>query len=186
MHTRKYNQATAAVQQVLAAPFFKFTHENRQEKWRIFEAYNYIMQRAEGIEAENNPHFEKFKLTRFLNETPIYNKDKEGFNISILVVQIMIFLLDRKFEELAEKVDAIKRYARRTYQKNSEYKSQTFINMIILADKCECKFPETLEASKDLYEELKIKKYSHSNSYEGLEIVPYAHLWEVVLHCLKQ
>jgi len=185
MHTRKYNQATATVQQVLAMPSFMFMHDNRQEKWRLFEAYNFIMHKASGVDTNKDPQFNKFKLTKFLNETPIYNKDKEGFNISILVVQIMIFLLDKKFEELAEKVDALKRYVSRTFQKDTEYKSHTFIKMIILADKNNYDFEKTTKATEDLFADLKIKKYTHSNSYEGLEIVPYSHLWEVVLDCIK-
>jgi hypothetical protein len=185
MHTRKYNQATATIQQIIAMPSFRFLSDNRQEKWRLFEAYNFIMQKASGVDTDTNPQFNKFKLTKFLNETPIYNKDKEGFNISILVVQVMTFLLDKKFEELAEKVDALKRYVSRTFQKDTEYKSQIFIKMIILADKNNYDYNKTTSATEDLFADLKIKKYKHSNSYEGLEIVPYAHLWEVVLDCIK-
>jgi len=185
MHTRKYNQATATIQQIIAMPSFRFFSDNRQEKWRLFEAYNFIMQKASGVNTDTNPQFSRFRLTKFLNETPIYNKDKEGFNISILVIQIMIFLLDKKFEELAEKVDALKRYVSRTFQKDTEYKSHIFIKMIILANKNHYNYPKTIKATEELFADLKIKKYTHSNSYEGLEIVPYAHLWEVVLDCIK-
>ena len=58
--------------------------------------------------------------------------------------------------------------------------------MIIQADKCNYDYAETIKATGDLYDELQKKKNSNFNSYEGLEIVPYAHLWEVVLDCIKE
>jgi len=183
MHNKKYTQATSTVQQIIAVPSFKFTQANRQEKWKLFEAYNYIMQRAvHEVDIDQN---KAFNLAKFLNETPIYNKDKGGFNISVLIVQIMIFLLDKRFKELSEKFEALKRYSSRNFQKDTEYKSRIFVKMIIMADKCAYDYDKTSKATSKFYADLKKEPYRHSNSYEGLEIVPYAHLWEVVLDCLK-
>ena len=57
----------------------------------------YVLQKVEKIplaEKRNYP-LSKFKLGRFLNELPSFSKDKRGANIDILIIQILIFLLEK-------------------------------------------------------------------------------------------
>jgi hypothetical protein len=183
MHTRRYEEADATLKLVHSIPHFKMLNRNRQEKWIIFEAYNHIIQLA-FAQAKGEPVRMKFKLSKFLNDIPTYNKDKEGFNTAVLIIQIMLLLLDRKYTSLPDKIEALKRYANRYFKKEAVYKSQTFMKMIIIADKCSYDKRATIAKTASLHQSLKTGIYAHVNTYDGIEIVPYADLWEIVLEQL--
>ncbi len=185
MHTRNYDLAGDTVLQITNASHFKFLNRNRQEKWKIFEAYNYLVHRAR-THGDEYRSGKKFRISSFLNETLIYNKDKEGFNISILIFQIMLLLIEGNYRNLADKTESLKRYANRYFIKDAIYKSQIFIKMILIADKCIYDKTSTRQKTFKYFEKLKNAAYTHVSSYDGLEIVPYADLWEIVLERLNE
>ena len=184
MHSRNYSQAGETVLEITTAPHFKFLNRNRQEKWKIFEAYNYLVHKfldGSGKELDEK----KFRISSFLNETLIFNKDKEGFNTSILIFQVMLLLLDGNYGKLVDKIEALKRYANRYFIKDAIYKSQLFIKMLLIADKCSYDRTLTYQKTDKYFDKLKSSGYAHVNSYDGLEIVPYADLWEIALGRMK-
>lgn len=186
MHSNKYKEAGDTVEAVITNPKFKYQIPNRQEKWKIFEAYFYLMVKAGKVNQEDFIKKEKkFRLNRFLNEIPIYSKDKKGYNISILVVQVMYLLLDRNYEALSDKIDALRRYVQRHLVEDDKYKSNIFLRMVIEADKQSYRLKQTQANTVALYERLKDSQFSYVASLDGLEIAPFAELWEVALSCLK-
>ncbi len=185
MHTRNYTEAGETVFQITNATHFKFLNRNRQEKWKIFEAYNYLVHIALEIAGDEKPE-KKIRLSSFLNETLIYNKDKEGFNISILIFQVMLLLIEGNYRKLADKMESLKRYANRYFIKDAIYKSQIFIKMLLITDKCTYNREITSQKTAKYFEKLKTDKYTHASSYDGLEIVPYSYLWEIVLENLTK
>jgi len=186
MHSRNYGEAEKTLNLITSISHFKLLNRNRQEQWKIFEAYCHIINRAgfPGVAGDYTKQ-NRFRLSKFLNDIPIYNKDKEGFNTSILIVQIMTLLLDQKFLKLPDKVEALKRYANRYFKKETVYKSHTFMKMIIIADKCSYDKALTLEKTRDMESELNTEGYTHVSSYDGLEIVPYIDLWKIVISSLQ-
>jgi len=184
MHNRNYAQGGKTVLEITTAPHFIFLNRNRQEKWKLFEAYNYMVNKALDVNVKKLDE-KKFRISNFLNETLIFNKDKEGFNTSILIFQAILLLLEGNFGKLVDKTEALKRYANRYFIKDAIYKSQIFIKMLLIADKCS--YERTLTSQKTIkyFEKLKTSVYSHVNSYDGLEIVPYADLWEIALDRMK-
>jgi len=185
MHTKNYGQAAKTVLQITTATHFKFLNRNRQEKWKIFEAYNYLVHTALDNHDDELEEI-RFRLSSFLNETLIYNKDKEGFNTSILIFQAMLLLLEGNFRKLVDKIEALKRYGNRYFIKDAIYKSQVFIKMLLIADKCSYDRTLTYQKTAKYYDKLKSSGYAHVNSYDGLEIVPYADLWEIALEQMKE
>jgi hypothetical protein len=65
------------------------------ELWKIRQSIYILFIEAEIINSPNENILRPFKIGKFLNEVPIFSKEKRGMNISILVVQIL-FMLVRK------------------------------------------------------------------------------------------
>ena len=63
MHTKNYKQASATIQMITSIPHFKQLSRNRQEKWKLFEAYNYIVQTAMPNDAATTAAKTKFRLS---------------------------------------------------------------------------------------------------------------------------
>lgn len=59
---------------------------------------------------ESGRKLRPFSLTRFLNDVSKFSKDKGELNISILIVQFLFLLVDRKYSKLIDRLDAIKQY----------------------------------------------------------------------------
>ena len=67
-----------------------------QEIWTIYEAYiHYLVNIGKNKTSANDGRFTKFRLYCFLNDTPIFSKDKRGMNVAILSIQIL-FLIQEK------------------------------------------------------------------------------------------
>jgi hypothetical protein len=186
MHAGQYEEAGRTVEAVITNPKFKYQIPNRVEKWKIFEAFFYLMVKAGKVTDETFLKNEKkFRLSRFLNETPIYSKDKKGYNISILVLQVMYMLLDKNYDALSDKIDALRRYVQRHLVEDEKYKSNIFLKMIIEADKQGYRSKPAQATTEALYKRLKDSQFSYVDTLDGLEIVPFTELWEIAMSCLR-
>jgi len=77
MHNSQFGKAATIFDQVLRHPCFESYPPPYKEKWRIFEAY---LEYAEPI---SSPSRGRFNISKFLNEVPVFSKDKEGYNLTI-------------------------------------------------------------------------------------------------------
>ncbi len=117
------------------------------EFWNIIQGYLYFLIHRGQVEPYDN---ERFYLGKFLNEMPIYSRDKAGHNISILIVQILIRMQKEKYGYIIDHVESLREYARR-YTRNPETKrANIFINMIVKMNNA--KFHRS-------HTELKLKNY---------------------------
>ena len=142
-----------------------------EEQWKIIEAYANLMDIDTG---------RPFRVSRFLNEVPIYSKDKRGNNISIIILQILFHLKLKEKGKIIDKMEALKMYAYRYLRRDDTFRSNCFIHMLICLPKAHF-HPIALERHA--------KKYSDRlGSYQGgeVEIIPYEKLWELVLVLLRK
>ena len=65
MHTRNYSKENMTVLEITTAPHFKFLNRNRQEKWKIFEAYNYLAHKTLEVRDKDLDE-KKFRVSSFL------------------------------------------------------------------------------------------------------------------------
>ena len=90
------NEALKAVQ-----PYIDNLPGNFQEQWKILQAYIALFSS------------EKFKIGKFLNEVPIFEKDKAGGNAAIIIVQLLHYLKKDHTSSYIEYSDALARYTSR-------------------------------------------------------------------------
>src|SRR5688572_11755358 len=82
LHTKNYQKALEVYEQVIKHPSFKNHSPQSKEKWKIFESFLiYAL-------PETDKLTRRFNIPKFLNEVPLYSKDKAGYNLSIIVAQI--------------------------------------------------------------------------------------------------
>jgi len=186
-HTSNYEQVTNTIDLVTNNDYFKHLMINRLEKWRIFEAYHNVLFKTGLTKGINHKRkHSKFILSKFLNETPIYAKDKSGYNVSILIVQILHLFIDRNYSAITDKIDALKRYSYHYLDPDKNGRAYTFIKLIIEAERAGFKLYKTQQKVKLLVSKLEETEFVYINtSIEGLEIIPFTELWKIVLTCLS-
>ena len=185
MHTHKYDKATEIYEKVVSHPRFEHLDENRREKWRIFEGFlKYMMG---GVDGEaGGLAASRFNIWKFLNEVPIYSKDKRGLNIAIIILQVL-FLLDRQdYDGIIKRAEALKVYCSRYLKNDEDFRSNCFLKMVLIMEKKDFDKEQTSKIAEKYFSKLKTSRFSYSHgSLATLEIIPYEQLWLTILEKLK-
>lgn len=186
MHTQNYQQAYTVFCRTVHHKRFKYLPESLIESWKIFEAYiHYLIKVDRIVLDESDRRFNNFRLGRFLNETPIYSKDKRGMNIPILVIQILFMILHRKYEDAIDRIDAIEKYCTRYLRKNDTFRSSCFIKMLLLIPASGFHKAGLEWKSKKYLTKLRSVSLDVANQPYEIEILPYEDLWTLVLDSLE-
>ena len=144
-------------------------HESIYEMWVILEAYAAFLTG------------QKFRLQKFLNEVPTYEKDKRGMNINILIIQILYSLQRKKYEQIVEKVEAIRSYSYKYLREDDTYRSNCFIRMLLTLKPCGFKRSMVEKRAYELLEKMSAAPIRDID----VEPVSYEVLWGKVLELLK-
>jgi hypothetical protein len=159
-----------------------------EEQWYIREAYVQFLARMGKVSPvtvavqQTRP----FVLSRFLNSVPFHSKDKQGQNISIIVVQILFLILDRKYNAVIDKMEGLNQYNYRHLKNDETFRSNCFIKMLLLMVKADFHPVRTVTYTSDLHKKLLSKKFVSNENSAHIEIIPYDQLWNVVLELLHR
>ncbi|GJM33504.1 MAG: hypothetical protein DHS20C18_25050 [Saprospiraceae bacterium] len=176
-HAREYTMTFQAFEK--AKTQMDNVPENIAQQWRIVEAYIYFFQQRIPTERKG-----RFKLGKFLNDVPIYSKDKRGNNISILILQILIFLSQGKKSAIIDRVDALKQYTRRYLNTGNTFRSSCFIKMLTQLESGNFNRIAVSRKAETYYKQLQSVPIDVAQQPGELEVVPYEVLWDMVLEML--
>lgn len=149
--------------------------------WKVIIAYIYLLIHYNQIQKPDN--LPQFKLRKFLNETPLLNKDKLGFNISVQILQIM-FLVNMKRkgrDEFADKAESISQYIRKYLHGRDDLKrTRIFMKILLELPKCSYRKAPFAVKTKHLRKDLEKTKSDIDSQVKELEIIPYEDLVSMV------
>ena len=160
--------------------------KNIVQEWKLREAFANILLETGRINKTliNTDNYKGFKLTKFLNEVDIFTKDKRGINISILIVELMHFLIHKRYERVVDKLDALNQYTFRYLRNDHTLRSNCFIKMLLKIPEAEFHPLRTIRYVKKYEQKLKENPFEISLKEIDVEIIPYEHLWEIILEIL--
>ncbi len=182
-HTGRFTQAFELLQETMQHSRFHYLVDNAKEIWKIYEAYVVFAHWAKG---ETNI-FSKanFRLNRFLNEIPIFSKDKRGLNVAILIAQFLLLLKDKKYGEMIDRAEALYKYGIRYLQRDETMRSFFFIKMI-LAIVHNSFDPELAELAGEKHlQKMQDCPLSEAKQLHQIEIIPYEEIWKMILFQLR-
>lgn len=164
-----------------------------KEFWSIYGAYVQLLLKIhdEMDIVEKAEEIKKFRLYKFLNEVPIYSKDKSGYNVSLLVLKFVFSLLDNKYGDIISSVDSLKVYRSRYLKDDINKRAYVFIGMLLRLEKegfvakeakhkCEPDLNLLIEHSYSS----KSKKSEKWPVHEW-EVLPFEKLWFYILKILE-
>ena len=160
LHSGDIHITLDAIDQV--TPYLDALPETFQEQWKILEAYAALFSSR------------KFKIGRFINEVPIFNKDKAGANAAIIVVQMLHYIKDGRTNDYIERCAALERYTSR-YLKG---KARTLAKLLLEVSKGHFNATTVQYRTKRLVKDLE-------KAERELEIIPASKIWVLVLEWLK-
>lgn len=178
VHARRYDLGNLLLSQVFENNALQSIPTSAKERWVLYRSYfRLVYPQATVPEGEaNNP---------YLLSLPEYSKDKLGFNVAILTLQF-IYLLERgETEALLYRIESIKKYVSTHLKDAFSLRSKLFLKLLVLtvtedydAEMCRTK-------GESLYKKL-MDTPAPGDAYAEIEIVPYEHLWDLILQILAK
>ncbi|SNR43231.1 MULTISPECIES: hypothetical protein [Hymenobacter] len=181
MHASQYGQAYELLQQARKNPYYRKQRPAAQQRWELYEAYIQLVQ------PEQSPvkmrHFAQLVQT-----VPDYSRDKQGYNVAILILQFLYFLRRRDIEGLLARLDGLRKYEQRHLRNPATLRSQLFFRMLLLTVKENFVARQCEQKAAPLLEKLRVAPQP-GEAYGEIEIVPYEDLWAftlTILHRLEE
>lgn len=187
MHTGQYQEAYMIFETVISNMRFKAMPKDTKEIWKIYEAYLYLVFATESEDAleEKAPKVSKFRLGRFLNEIPTYSKEKRGMNIAILVIQILISIHRKSYDQAIDRMEAIEKYCTRYLRTNETLRSYYFIKMLLAIPANSFHKAAVLRRTKKYEGKIQTLPLEVVDQDYKIEVIPYEQLWEKSISLLE-
>jgi hypothetical protein len=122
---------------------------------------------------------------RFLNEVPIFAKDRRGMNIPILIFHILYLVLTKRYDEVIDRNEAIEKYTSRYLKKDDNYRSNCFIKMLLQIQDAGFHKTAVIRHADKYVKMLAKMPLDFANQSHDIEIIPYEDLWKMVLDSLE-
>ena len=180
---KKYHEAYQLVSQLSASKNLSFQPQKRQQTILVFQAYIYYLALSGRLQVGTKS---TFRLNKFLNEIPIFSKDKRGYNITVLIIQILILLQQKKYDKFTDRIEAIEKYTSRYLRNDENFRSNCFIKMLLQIPKRNFHRVAVLRHAKPYIKRLATVPLEKSKQSYEIEIIPYEHLWEYALDSLER
>lgn len=156
------------------------------ESWWVFQAYFYFLCRIGQLnDVKHYNILQNFRLQRFLNNTPNLQKDKQGMNLAILIVQILILIVERKYDVAIDRIEAIEMYTYRHLHKHSPlYRVNHFIKALLELPKAGFHPVAFQRKAETVWKKLQLARPEQSTHHNEVEILPFEQIWEFLLGIL--
>ena len=182
MRIKKYRKANELLIETSTNKRFPFLDNNTLEIWKIYIAYLHLTINNKKDTQKSN---KVFSIGKFLNEVPIYSKDKRGLNIQILIVQILLLLQRKKYNAIIDKIPSLERYSSRYLKSHNAYRANCFIKMLLQLEKGNFHPVGVQRHAKKYLAKLHEVPLEKSTAVLEMEIVPFDQLWEMAIEMLE-
>ncbi|GAB3228670.1 hypothetical protein GCM10027346_13470 [Hymenobacter seoulensis] len=178
IHAKQYEQAFELLQQARKNPYYPKQRVAAQQRWELYEAY------IQFVRPEQSP-LKMRHFAQFVQTVPDYSRDKQGYNVAILIIQFLYFLQRREIEGLLARLDGLRKYEQRHLRDPATLRSQLFFRMLLMTVKENFVLEACIKKAAPLLERLKAAPQP-GEAFGEIEIIPYEDLWELTLGILRQ
>jgi hypothetical protein len=186
-HDGAYAEARDILNNIMAHPAFSSLPENVQETWKISEAYLHFLELAGKLppQSAKEAKASNFRLAKFLNEMQVFTKDKQGMNIPIILIELLLGIANQRHDELIDRVEAIDKYRTRYMRDAETQRSNFFLKMLLQIPKNAFRRADVEAKAQEDYQNLLALPIEMANQTFEIEIIPYERLWGYALELLE-
>jgi hypothetical protein len=177
LHAQNYDLAFNLYKQVEQNTTYIKAAAITKEKWYVYHYFLYIMFADAADPVKFQPHFIKQKLS-------YSRKDKQGFNIAILILEFCSMLQANEKDMLAKKADTYKKYVERHFTTDNLIRERIFFLLMLLVIRHNFQYTLVTSKASKLANQLSQCVLPKGASVSKIEVVPYDHLWKWVTNIL--
>ncbi len=183
LYNEEYTQASILINSLISHPYFDKLSDYYSEIFYTSLGYIHLIVDSEidNNSKEIKTKLPEFKLGKFLNTNVVFNKDKRGINVSILLLNIAFLLQRRDYSAIIDRTDSLNQYAYRYLRKDDSFRSNCIIKMVIQMTKADFNLIRTQRYTNELSKQLNQVKLAGSGENIEIEIIPFEKLWSLML-----
>jgi hypothetical protein len=178
VHARSYEFALQLFLKATQNPSFSKLTRMAKERWNLYRGYLYFVYPSEAL-------FSEFRYQSFIALVPEYSKDKQGFNVTILILQFLYFLKRKDIDALLHRIEAMRKYAGTHLKDNFSDRTKSLFKLLMLVVKEDFYPSQCRKKGRYLYEKLQTIN-PPGDAYAEIEIIPFEHIWEMILDILNE
>lgn len=186
MHTMRFDEAYNVFCQAVEHKRFKTLPSYIQELWDIYRAYLHLLVDAKMLKVKDNDRkFTSFRINKFLNDLNVYNKDKQGMNVAVLIVQILFYIQKERHDDCIDRIETTDKYINRYALEANASRSYHFIQLLLATAKASFQLSHIEETIQLHLTALKGSPAAFTSQFHKIEVVPYEVLWRITVKWLK-
>lgn len=174
LHGKNFLLAQTVYDRVTGSEGFKTLPPERVEKWKLFKVFL-------DLALDRDYQHEQLNPVKFINDLPKYGTDKHGLNFAIMTAEFICLLMGNHQDKLIDYEERFKQYVKRYVSRKSHYRAWYFSKLILLLFKYRYDAAQSQKIGAKFHQRLCNFKKKKIRDYEMIEIIPYEHLWEMLL-----
>ncbi len=185
LHAREYQEAYHIYKATVLHRRFNGLPGGIKQTWKIFEAYLFYLTDVKRIKPDSPEKvISRIRIMRFLNDVPIFSKDKRGMNIPILIFHILYLILTKRYDDVIDRIVRIEKYTTRYLKKDDNYRSNCFIKMLLQIPEAGFHKTAVIRHADKYVKMLRQMPLDFANQSHDIELIPYEDLWQMALDSL--
>ncbi len=188
LHTQQYTEGWKVYLEMLTHPEYVNQNVIVKEEMSMIETYLQYLINIEKIKLErtDRKHIKAFDYFGFMNTLPIFQKDKRGMNIPVLIAQILWILREKDYDFIKARIEALDKYRTRHVSADEDtYRTNLFIKLVNQLEKGQYKRKRIEKKCFKTFEELRAAPIQVKNEAYATEILPYEDIWQLMMSSLS-
>ena len=177
LHKKMYAYARQLLQTVLQNPAMVKLRPTGLERWELYRGYvDFVAPPAQPV-VPTPP-------AQWALILPEYSRDKSGQNVAILVLQLLHYLRQQNLDEALVRLERLRKYQQRHLRDGGSQRSCLFLRLLRALADTGFDPAKARKRGQAMLETL-TNTPPPGDAFGEIEIIPYEHLWELVLHQLQ-
>ena len=180
LHAQQYERAQQLMSIIVKNPGYAMQRDAVLQRWDLYKSYvDFVLPPARNNTARQR------QLAQWVLVLPEYSRDKRGHNVAILVLQLLHFLRERNLEAVMLRLERLRKYQQRHLYEANTLRSRLFLRLLPTIVEKNFVVDRIAERGKALLQQLRDTP-PPGEAFAEVEIIPYEHLWELVLDVLRE
>lgn len=180
LHAQQYERAQQLMGILTKNPAYTIQREAALQRWDLYRSYiDFVLPQPRNTTARQR------QLAQWVLVLPEYSRDKRGHNVAILVLQLLHFLREQNQEAVMLRLERLRKYQQRHLHEANTLRSRLFLRLLPLIVEKDFDADRVAERGKGLLQQLRDTP-PPGEAFAEVEIIPYEHLWELVLDLLRE
>ncbi len=181
LHAGEYEQALRLLHLTQKNPSYSKLRPAALERWELLEAYTELVLPSEHVLPRRRNQLAVFAALT----VPEYSRDKRGYNVAILVFQLVHYLQERLLEPVLVRLERLRKYQQRHLRDAATLRSRTFLRLLLLLPEADFNPTQLAERGRPLLRTLQQATLTRDADAE-VEIIPYEDLWLLIMRVLTE